>query len=49
MTKELEGSRQMMIKKQAEIDQLQNEVLPYCFLLRIKLLAALSAEIQPFP
>ena len=26
MTKELEGSRQMMVKKQSEIDQLQNEV-----------------------
>jgi len=30
MTKELEGSRQMMVKKQSEIDQLQNEV---CFVL----------------
>ena len=26
MTKELEGSRQMIVKKQLEIDQLQNEV-----------------------
>jgi len=45
MTKELEGSRQLMLKKQAEIDQLQNEVLPYCFVvLIIKLLAAQSRE-----
>ena len=27
MAKELDGSRQMMIKKQSEIDQLQNEVV----------------------
>jgi len=26
MTKELEGSRQVMVKKQSEIDQLQTEV-----------------------
>jgi len=27
MKKELEGSRQTMVKKQTEIDQLQNEVV----------------------
>ena len=45
MTKELEGSRQMMLKKQSEIDQLQNEVHTYRFVLTVKQLVAQSSEV----